>query len=104
MPDPWAPVPRLDPERVVDRLAAVTGVALCVEGRPAGGEVGAAYLRWPDGRRSVLTMGSPSAGPLVELARSAGLPAPRYELTAEVEGAFVVQVRPASRTVVKLFP
>lgn len=36
------------------------GVAPVVEGHCPGGQVGAAYVRWPDGHRSVLTPGSPT--------------------------------------------
>jgi Phosphotransferase enzyme family len=61
-----------------------------VEGPCPGGQVGAAYVRWPDGRRSVLTMGSARAAPLVALARTAGVPAPCYELIADVGGTVVV--------------
>jgi hypothetical protein len=92
----WPRTPRLDPEDLAGRLAEVTGVRLVVEGRCPGGEVGAAYVRWPDGRRSVLTAGSPHAGPFVEIARQAGLPAPRYELVADLGATFAVvqELRP----------
>ncbi|WP_222106069.1 phosphotransferase family protein [Catellatospora sichuanensis] len=99
----WPRTPRLNPAELVSRLAEVTGVRLEVEGRCPGGEVGAAYVRWPDGRRSVLTEGSPHAEPLTAIARQAGLPAPRYELVAEVGGACVIvqELRPgAAPTVV----
>jgi hypothetical protein len=86
----WSRTPRLDADELVDRLAAVAGVRFSVEGPCPGGEVGAAYVRWPDGRRSVLTVGSPNAQPLVAIARRAGLPAPHYELVADVGPAFVV--------------
>jgi hypothetical protein len=81
---------RFDAARVADRLAELTGVRLTVEGPCPGGEIGAAYVRWPDGRRSVLNSGSPQAAKVVELARAAGLPAPRYELVTEVDGATVI--------------
>ena len=86
----WSRTPRLFADGLVSRLAEATGVRLCVEGPCPGGEVGAAYVRWPDGRRSVLTMGSRHAPPLVLLARQAGLPVPEYELTADLGDAFVV--------------
>jgi len=72
--DTWARAPRLDAVNVVRRLAEVTGTLLVVEGPCPGGQVGAAYVRWPNGRRSVLTMGSARTVPLVALARTAGLP------------------------------
>jgi hypothetical protein len=82
--------PRLEAAILVSLLTDVTGVRFSVEGPCPGGEVGAAYVRWPDGRRSVLTMGSPHAQSLVLLARRAGLPVPEYELTADLGVAFVV--------------
>ena len=62
-------------------------VPLVYEGPCPGGQVGAAYVRWPDGHRSVLTQG-PDVGALLEVARAGGVPAPRYEL---VRGRVVVQ-------------
>lgn len=52
---------------------------LVYEGPCPGGQVGAAYVRWPDGRRSVLTRG-PDVRELLAVAREAGIPAPAYEL------------------------
>ena len=49
------PVPRLDPARLLEILAVDHGVSLeLIEAAP-GGEVGAAFVRWPDGRDGVLT-------------------------------------------------
>jgi hypothetical protein len=81
-------VPRLAPTVVAARLAELTGVRLVVDGPCPGGEVGAAYVRWPDGRRGVLTGASPRVA-LAAVARAAGLPVPRYDLVAEVDGATV---------------
>jgi hypothetical protein len=89
-PNGWQAVPRLDAASAATRLAELTGVRLTVEGPCGSGEVGAAYVRWPDGRRSVLTSGNPSSLEPVAVARAAGLPVPRYELTADVGGTFVV--------------
>ncbi|GIH17465.1 phosphotransferase [Rugosimonospora africana] len=61
----WQRVPRLDAVAAVARLAELTGVRLAIEGPCGGGEVGAAYVRWPEGRRSVLTSGSPGSVELV---------------------------------------
>ena len=55
-----------------------------------GGEVGAAYVRWPDGRRSVLNEGRSSTGPLLELARTAGVPTARQELSGHIDGVRVI--------------
>ncbi|BCJ32060.1 aminoglycoside phosphotransferase family protein [Actinocatenispora sera] len=69
------------------RVSAATGVPLGFRGRCPGGEVGAAYVTWPDGRPGVLTW---QPGPLLDrqrqiasllaLARSRGVPVPAYEL------------------------
>lgn len=47
------PVPKLDVRRSLRDLP----VPLAYDGPCPGGQVGAAYVRWPDGRRSVLTRG-----------------------------------------------
>jgi hypothetical protein len=86
----WPRSPRLDAPRVVDRIADITGVRLLIEGPCPGGEIGAAYVRWPDGRRSVLTEGRTRTGPLVDRARAAGVPTARHELAAHVDGVRVI--------------
>jgi hypothetical protein len=83
-------VARLDAARVLERIAAITGVRLVLEGPAPGGEVGAAYVRWPDGRRSVLTAGRTQSGARADLARAAGVPTARHELTARVDGVRVI--------------
>jgi hypothetical protein len=78
-------------------LERETGVRLIVEGPCSGGEVGAAYVRWDDGRRSVLkwrpqtTVEDMRAGSLavVDVLRSVGYPAPATELAAQVGQAVV---------------
>ncbi|MFK4085247.1 phosphotransferase enzyme family protein [Kribbella sp. NPDC020789] len=95
MTSQWSRVERLDVSRVIDELTRATGVRLEVEGLCSGGEVGAAYVRWPDGRRSVLKwrpgvrLVDFQAGPLAvsEAARAAGLPVPRTELAAQLDVA-----------------
>jgi hypothetical protein len=86
----WPRSARLDAPRVVDRIADITGVRLIIEGPCPGGEIGAAYVRWPDGRRSVLTTGRTRTGPLVDRARAAGVPTARHELVAHVDGVRVI--------------
>jgi hypothetical protein len=86
----WPTTARLDVPHVIARIAAITGVKLLLEGPCPGGEVGAAYVRWPDGRRSVLTEGRARTGPLLDLARNAGVPTSRLELSAHVDGVRVV--------------
>lgn len=86
----WPRTARFDAPRVVDRIAEITGVRLVIEGPCPGGEVGAAYVRWPDGRRSVLSEGRTRTGPLVDRARTAGVPTARHELVAHVDGVRVI--------------
>ncbi|MEW1843731.1 aminoglycoside phosphotransferase family protein [Nonomuraea angiospora] len=69
------PVPKLDIRQALSELP----VPLAYEGPCPGGQVGAAYVRWPDGHRSVLTRG-PDVSHLLSVARAAGIPAPKYEL------------------------
>jgi Phosphotransferase enzyme family len=82
---------------VLAELDAATGVRLTNEGSPPGGQIGACYVRWPDGHRSVLTF-VPAAhrawahqgAELAGIARAAGVPAPRYELVAELADVVAV--------------
>ncbi|WP_326823003.1 aminoglycoside phosphotransferase family protein [Streptosporangium sp. NBC_01756] len=69
------PVPKLDIHQALSELP----VPLTYEGPCPGGQVGAAYVRWPDGHRSVLTRG-PDVSHLLSVARAVGIPAPEYEL------------------------
>ena len=63
-----------------------------MDGPCAGGEVGASYVRWPDGRRSVLTwmpdtaVADLRAGPfaVVDAVRAVGYPAPATELAVQI--------------------
>ncbi|GGV95137.1 hypothetical protein GCM10015535_61960 [Streptomyces gelaticus] len=89
---------RLDADRAAAAVHARTGVRLVVEGPCAGGEVGAAYVRWPDGRRSVLKSRPGArieelrAGPLAvcEVLGARGYPCPSTELALQVDGAAVL--------------
>ncbi|HWD82596.1 MAG TPA: aminoglycoside phosphotransferase family protein [Kribbella sp.] len=100
MSDLPPPVPKLNARQLLDDVNRSTGAALRFVEQAAGGEVGAAYVRWPDGRDAVLTRG---AGGLSELRRTAealgaarghGLPVPEYQLLAELaDGVGVVQER-----------
>lgn len=101
----FARAARLDAARLADRLAADAGVRLEVDGRSSGGQVGAAYVRWPDGHRSVLTYVPATAltrshetARNLEFVRSAGVPAPRYELVVDLgdEVAIIQELMPGS--------
>jgi aminoglycoside phosphotransferase (APT) family kinase protein len=76
-------------------IAVQSGVALRVDGPCPGGQVGAAYVTWPDGHRSVLTwrpgisLAELRGGPLavIEALRPAGYPAPAAELAIQAGDA-----------------
>jgi aminoglycoside phosphotransferase (APT) family kinase protein len=80
---------------MADAIQATAGVALRVEGPCPGGQVGAAYVAWPDGHRSVLTwrpgtgLAELRAGPLAVIGslRPAGYPAPAAELAVQAGDA-----------------
>jgi aminoglycoside phosphotransferase (APT) family kinase protein len=88
---------RLDTGLVLRELADTAGLVLTWDGACPGGQVGASYVRWPDGHRSVLTWqpagdaaSARQACALLEVARTSGVPAPRYELVQEVPSAVVI--------------
>src|SRR5215467_12651346 len=86
---------RWEPATVLAELAVATGIRLVDEGRCRGGEIGACYVRWPDGHRSVLTAGpcgpeARRAADLAAVARAAGVPAPRYELVVALPSVTAV--------------
>lgn len=92
-----APVRRLDAARLVALVNDHTDARLTLLGPAPGGQVGAAYVRWPDGREGVLTWvpGGDVArvrqvGEVLRLARVRGLPVPSYDLVAEVPGALAI--------------
>jgi hypothetical protein len=97
-PQNWTRTERLDAGRLTEALHAETGIRLVVEGPCPGGEVGAAYVRWPDGHRSVLKwrpdtrLDELRAGPLAvcEALRGRGYPCPSTELALQVGGAVVL--------------
>ena len=88
------PVPRLDPAQLIQILARDHGVSLELFEAAPGGEVGAAFVRWPDGREGVLTRAGdalrrsrrppPLDGGRPHARRQYGVPAPRYDLIAQV--------------------
>lgn len=101
-------VPRINVGLVLRELAQGAGTVLADEGPCPGGQVGAAYVRWPDGHRSVLTCqpaGSMArvrlAAELLAIGRLHGVPAPRYELTAELPSAVAIvqELLPGNRPV-----
>ncbi|MFF1649310.1 phosphotransferase [Streptomyces sp. NPDC058240] len=97
-PQTWKRVERLDAERMAAAVYAGAGVRLVVEGPCPGGEVGAAYVRWPDGHRSVLKARPDTrieelrAGPLAvcEVLGARGYPCPSTELALQVDRAVVL--------------
>lgn len=90
-PPRWPRAVRLDAQRMADAIEAEAGVRLRVDGPCPGGQVGAAYVTWPDGHRSVLTwrpgvrLADLRRGPLAVIAavRPAGYPAPAAELAGD---------------------
>ncbi|MGW5192974.1 phosphotransferase [Kribbella sp. NPDC004138] len=95
-----APVAKLDAQQLLREVNDATDAGLEFLGQAAAGEVGAAFVRWPDGRDGVLTRGFGSAADLrrtaevLDAARQEGLPVPRYDLLAELPGSVgVVQER-----------
>lgn len=87
-----APVAKLDAAAAIAGIRARTGTRLELLGPAAGGQVGAAYVRWPDGRDGVLTGGPPVAqsqrtAGVLALARERGLPVPAYQLVVELNDA-----------------
>jgi hypothetical protein len=99
-PDPLAPVPRLDAAGLLEQLRAATGTDLELIGPLPGGQVGAALVRWPDGHEGVLTHWGDATdeawarigrtGELLDIARDAGIPAPRYELVTRLPDRIAV--------------
>jgi hypothetical protein len=102
----WPGTRRLDARRMAGAVREASGVELRIEGPCPGGQVGAAYVAWPDGHRAVLTwrpgisLGGLRAGPLavIEALRPAGYPAPEPELAVQVgeDAAVVWQLLPGS--------
>jgi Ser/Thr protein kinase RdoA (MazF antagonist) len=97
---PAPPVGRLDAADLLAELRAATGTELELLGPLAGGQVGAALVRRPDGREAVLTQWGDASdaawdriartGELLDLARGRGIPAPRYELVARLADRIAV--------------
>ena len=82
---------------VLAQLTEVTGIRLTDAGRCRGGQIGASYVRWPDGHSAVLTTRPPgdlAAARQMEIltaaGRAAGVPAPRYELIAALPGVTAI--------------
>jgi hypothetical protein len=91
MPDiRWAATPRFDPAAALRRLAADGHPVPAIEGPLPGGEVGGAYVRWPDGRRAVLTAGNPRGVRAARAARAAGLPVAEVQLAADAGDHYAV--------------
>src|ERR1700744_2522362 len=89
-----------DAGSVAAAIAGATGVHLVVEGPCPDGQVGAAYVRWPDGHRAVLSWrpgawsaeerGGPRA--VAAVRRAIGSPRPPTELVVPLSrGVALVQ-------------
>jgi phosphotransferase family enzyme len=93
----WERVAQLDAERVIGELNRQAGPQLILEGPCPGGQVGAAYVRWDNGRRSVLKwrpamrLQTMQQGPLkvVEVLQTTGYPVPATELAVQLGDAVV---------------
>jgi hypothetical protein len=106
----FEPARRIDPLALQMAVEKVGGPALTLVEPMAGGEVGAWLVRWPDGHDGVLTWAPPGAGAsvdplsailgLMEIARDAGVPLPRYEAVVDIGelGTAVIQERASGRT------
>ncbi len=87
-----------NPERSYVSSTTPFDARLTLVGRAPGGQVGAAYVRWPDGRDGVLTwLPEPvraeavrRTAEILALARASGLPVPAYDLVAELPGALAI--------------
>ncbi|WP_026162543.1 hypothetical protein [Kribbella catacumbae] len=94
------PVPRLDAARIVEELNRQHGISLELLGAAPGGEVGAAFVRWPDGHEGVLTRAADapagagehlrSTTAMLALVKTRGIPVPRYELVVQVDDLYAV--------------
>lgn len=100
MTDVPPPVPKLDARKLLREVNRTTGAGLEFVGQAADGQVGAGFVRWPDGRDAVLTRGSGGIDELrrtaevLAKARALGLPVPDYQLLADVgEAVGIVQER-----------
>lgn len=94
------PVARLDAEALVEAVNRAAGADLRMVGRADHGEVGAAYLEWPDGEPGVLTGSGATYTELAQTQRVlaqasvAGLLVPEYRLVADLgEKRAIVQTR-----------
>jgi aminoglycoside phosphotransferase (APT) family kinase protein len=99
-PDIPPPVARLDAAALVAELNVAAGTALVLDGPASGGEVGAAYVHWSDGRHAVVTRSGPDlpsvtrAAGLMDQARRHGVPCARYDLVCQLtSGVVIVQER-----------
>jgi aminoglycoside phosphotransferase (APT) family kinase protein len=92
-----APVRRLDPANLTALVNEHSDARLTLLGPAPGGQVGAAYVRWSDGRDGVLTVAATErvadllqTADILATAKSRGLPVPAYDLIAEVPGAVAI--------------
>lgn len=107
---PFGPVQRIDARALQAAIREAGGPDLELVELLAGGEVGAWLVRCPDGHQAALTW-SPPLRPgqppnelarvqaLMEIARDAGIPAPRYEAVLDLgeRGVAILQERASGR-------
>jgi hypothetical protein len=93
---PPPPVARLDPALSLKLLNESAGTAIEMVGPAPGGAVGAAFVRWPDGRDGVLTRGPNDlthlelASGILDQAREFGIPCPTYDLVHRVADSVII--------------
>jgi aminoglycoside phosphotransferase (APT) family kinase protein len=100
-PPTTTPIRRFDPEWLLAEVNERARLELALIGTAEVGESGGAvYVAWPDGRDGVITGSvATSAADLrrtadvLALARSRGLPVPRYDLVVEISDGIVALVQ-----------
>lgn len=97
-------VQRLEAAQLVEQLNRRTGAGLRLTGRAPAGEVGAAFVSWPDGRQGVLTRSGAAVAELqqtqdiLDRVAASGIAVPRYIAIVDLgnERAIVQQRLPGA--------
>lgn len=93
--NPWAPT------AVIEQINSRTGAGLELVGlaEQTGGTSSAAYVRWPDGRDSVISRGDThieqmrKTAEVLSFLRDRGVAVPRHELVVGLEDGFIAVVQ-----------